>query len=68
MYHRYPYLICPYVHVWTDDRSCSIVHSFAHHMFPEQSVLLLQDLARERRQSGNWNFFSQLKKEGLLDW
>lgn len=50
MYHRYSYLVGPYVHVWTNDRSRSVVHSFSHHMFPEQSFLLLQDLAGERRQ------------------
>ena len=48
MYHRYSYLIGSDVHVWTDDRSRSVVHSFSHHMFPEQSILLLQDLEGER--------------------
>lgn len=46
-YHWDSYLVGPYVHVWTDDRACCVVHSFAHHVFPEQSVLLLQDLKQK---------------------
>lgn len=57
MYHRYSYLVGPYVHVWTDDRSCSVVHSLSHHVFSEQSILLLQDLAGESGQLGDWNVF-----------
>lgn len=51
MYHRYSYLVGPDVHVWTDDRSCSVINSFAHHVFPEQSVLLLQDLVRGKEKT-----------------
>lgn len=53
MYHRYSDLIGLDVHVWTDDRSCGVVHSFSHHVFPEQPVLLLQDLVAKRRQFSN---------------
>lgn len=48
MYHWDSYLVGSYVHVWTDDRSCCEVHSFAHHMFPEQTIFLFQDLTGER--------------------
>lgn len=51
MYHGYSDLIGPDVHVWTDDRAGSKVHSLSHHVFPEQSVLLLQYLSVQRSQS-----------------
>lgn len=51
MYHGYSDLVGPDVHVWTDDGAGGKVHSLSHHVFPEQSVLLLQYLSVQRSQS-----------------
>lgn len=47
-YHGYSNLIGSNVHVWTDDGASSKVHSLSHHMLPEQTLLLLQELARNK--------------------
>lgn len=53
MYHRDSYLVGPDVHVRADDGSRREVDSFAHHVFPEQSVLLLQDLKEAEHLNSN---------------
>lgn len=40
-YHGYSNLIGPNVHVRTNNRTCCIVHTFTHHVLPEQTILLL---------------------------
>lgn len=56
--HRYPNLVGADVHVWTDDRSCSIIHSFTHHVFPEQSLFFFKDLEREGGQLTHKTLFN----------
>lgn len=43
-YHWYSNLIGSDVHIRTNDRACSVIHTFSHHVLPEQTIFLLQEL------------------------
>lgn len=60
-YHGYSNLIGSDVHVRTDDGASSVVHSLPHHMFPEQTLFLLQELTQNKTREVTINLLYKKK-------